>query len=450
VAMIGLAALSIDVGTLYQASTEAQRAADAAALAAARVISLSGITGDPANLSGSWQKICGGANPPAAQAASAVAGQNPIGGLSVPNASITVKVTYSTAVTPAGSADCSSGLDPTFATNPIVTVYVQRKGLPTSFARIWGQTGSSVSATASAEAFNPSGSDPVTPVSPRCVKPWIVPNIDPTGAGGTCTGNCMQFVNNGSIVNGGIAASGIGVIGETFTLVADCNPKPPGSACTLVEPPKANGSLGTGARLDYVPGQVLNPSIAIASGAVSACSDVTVNPYTEAVAGCDQSTVYQCGVTNGNIVDLSENPGPLRNDSVNGAQCLINANASGTVNSGQDVLVQNAYPFQIQAGSNSALLLTTGTTGIAQNSEITSSPSIVSLPIYDNSATLIGPATSQVTIIGFLQVFINWVDGTTNVGEINVTVMNVAACGSTTNPAVTGTSPVPIRLITTP
>ena len=49
VAIIAMAALSIDVISLYLVKEEAQRAADAAALAAARVISISGITGDPSN-----------------------------------------------------------------------------------------------------------------------------------------------------------------------------------------------------------------------------------------------------------------------------------------------------------------------------------------------------------------------------------------------------------------
>src|SRR5579864_7478898 len=61
VAIIAMAALSIDVVTLYLAREEAQRSADAAALAAARVISVSGITGtaDPASDPTSWGKICG-------------------------------------------------------------------------------------------------------------------------------------------------------------------------------------------------------------------------------------------------------------------------------------------------------------------------------------------------------------------------------------------------------
>ena len=79
VAIIAMAALSIDVVTLYLAREEAQRSADAAALAAARVISISGITGDPTNETSSWSTVCGGSSSPATQAAQAVAQQNAIG-----------------------------------------------------------------------------------------------------------------------------------------------------------------------------------------------------------------------------------------------------------------------------------------------------------------------------------------------------------------------------------
>ena len=57
VAIIGMAALSIDVITLYLAREEAQHSADSAALGAAKVLSLSGITGDPTNVSGNWGHI---------------------------------------------------------------------------------------------------------------------------------------------------------------------------------------------------------------------------------------------------------------------------------------------------------------------------------------------------------------------------------------------------------
>src|SRR5271166_6412312 len=91
VAMIGMAALSIDIGTLYQAKAEAQRTADTAALAAARMISISGITGDPNNAANSWQAACGTTGT-ATLAATAVAQAQPnfVGGVQ-PS---TIKVTY--------------------------------------------------------------------------------------------------------------------------------------------------------------------------------------------------------------------------------------------------------------------------------------------------------------------------------------------------------------------
>src|SRR5580765_8486769 len=73
VAIIAMAALSIDVIGLYLVKEEAQRSADAAALAAARVISISSLTGDPSDSSTSWQRICGGSTSAATQAATAVA-----------------------------------------------------------------------------------------------------------------------------------------------------------------------------------------------------------------------------------------------------------------------------------------------------------------------------------------------------------------------------------------
>src|SRR6266446_8748773 len=76
VGIIAMAALSIDVGTLYQASAEAQRSADAAALAGAKVLSFSGMTGDPKNTSNQWSSACAAAT----QTAQTVANQNNVGG----------------------------------------------------------------------------------------------------------------------------------------------------------------------------------------------------------------------------------------------------------------------------------------------------------------------------------------------------------------------------------
>ena len=225
VGIIAMAALSIDVGTLYQASAEAQRSADQAALAAAKVLSLSGMTGDPANLSGQWPAACAAAN----QTAQTVANQNTVSG-KVPSS---INVTFL-------STDASNCTAPgAFGVNPMVKVQVVQANLPTYFSRIWGRTGNSVSATATAEVFNPSSSASysasldLVPVQPRCVKPLIVPNLDPDNPVGCEDGGttCQPFVNaDGSIFNPGIRTAGgsaTAVIGETFNLVPDCNSNGP-------------------------------------------------------------------------------------------------------------------------------------------------------------------------------------------------------------------------------
>jgi len=489
VAIMAMAALSIDVITLYLAREEAQRSADDAALAAAKIIALSGITGDPTNSSLDWGAICGpddGVNGLATRVAKAVATQNSIGGQST----ATPTVTYSAGAgySGAGSGDCTSLNSTPFGVNPLVTVSLTRPGLPTFFSRIWGYTGEQVSASATAEAFNPSNSGSagddggvITPVQPKCVKPWVVPNQDPLNPtpnrGNYCNqfggpGACQPIVrpSDGSIVNAGISIGGTGatgVIGETFWLVPDC--QQPGSNCTLLSSgfgfgggpvqPEANysSSFGPGGaqpppNLLYVPGQVTTPVIGIPS-----CTQG--GEFEQAIEGCDAPTNYSCGVpNNGNIVDTTIAPGA---QTTTGVQCLIHqadpSNITGS--SGQDYFgtfaAPNFFPFQILAGSSSPMV----SAGLAAGSPISVSNSIVSLPIYDNTATgnpTLGSnnPSNQVTFVGFLQVFINAVDQS---GDVKVTVLNVAGCGNTnagasTNPngPIVANSPIAVRLITPP
>lgn len=469
VAIIGMAALSIDVITLYLAREEAQHSADSAALGAAKVLSLSGITGDPNNGSGNWGRICGpdnGTNGLATRVAKAIATQNTVGG-AVPT---TINVTYSAGSAPssAGTSDCTPLNVTAFGVNPVVTVQIIRTGVPNFFSRIWGSAGTAVSATASAEAFNPSnsasaGPSGIIPVQPRCVKPWIVPNLDPLNATNCTDINCQPFVNltNGHIINPGISVNGgnaTGVIGERFLLVPDCQrhltanctPQPG----TLANQPTSGSFLPTQPNLEYLPGQTLYPSAAVPSGASAG------SPYEQAIAGCDQTTVYYCGVPsaspigNGpNMVDLTENPAST-DDTTNGVMALIregNPNPNGGQPDGQDSFSPygspSSYPFQIFPGSGNP-------TGLANTIPITASNSIVSVPIYDqvgNTFTTFSPTPVPVTIVGFLQVFINATD---QYGNVDVTVLNVAGCGNgNTTPvgtAITANSPVPVRLITPP
>src|SRR5271156_3886319 len=431
--IVSMAALSIDIGTLYEAKTEAQRAADAAALTAPRVIAIPGITGSNGT---DWGQICGAAGT-ATQAATSIAQQNLIGG----TAAGTVSVNYGAGPGAATNTSCAGIAN--FAVNPVVTVSVQRTNLPVFFARIFslfGSTysGTTVSATATAEAFNPSASDTVgtsgnvIPVQPRCVKPWIIPNMDPA-----TTAPVKTFVTlaNASITNPGISPPG--VIGENFNIAADCQR---GRAnCSggnmLANPP----TTSAGTVVEYIPALVQGTPVGVPS-----CSNA--NPFQEAIGGCDQTTNYACGTLLGTQADLTENPinpGDRTGDTGTATDCLIHSTGGG-----EDQLNAGTFPFQIQAGSDNPLVQSGIVTG---GSNITASSSIVTIPVYDSTVGALVGTQPQVTVVGFLQVFIKDIAG----ANVNVYVLNVAACGNgQTTPVgpnpVTGTSPVPIRLITPP
>jgi hypothetical protein len=428
VAIMAMAALSIDVVTLYLANAEAQRSADAAALAAARILSITGMTGDPTNAptgsgTNAWQSAC----QMATQVATAVAQQNTVGGVALPVGQITV--TYPNN---ADTAACS-GTDPAFGVNPLVTVNVQRTNLPTFFARIWGHRGASVSATATAEAFNSSASNVsgngggggLIPVQPRCVKPLLVPNTDPN------TGSSFIQATDGAIQNSGIqvAGSGPGVIGEPLSLTAACKPGQPNCFnLNLVSPQPANS---------YLP--------ALVAGTPVASMSCATDTYQSAIAGCDQTTVYACGVPGGTQADLTINPNAptaLAGETSTAAQCLINQA------SGFDSLDRTNYPYQIRAGSGNPMVQSGAVTASAV---ITSSNNIATIPVYDNTAAIGAGAQPFVTVVGFLQVFIDDVNGA---GAVDAHILNVAGCGNgaTTPPGtpVAGSSPVPVRLINYP
>src|ERR1700730_902 len=166
-----MAALSIDVVTLYTARSEAQLVADSAALAGARVLANSGMT------SASDSTVGVAAVPLATAVALQVASSNPVGGRNL---------------NPAGA--CPGGeicvsINELAVANPHITVQVQRNDLPTFFARIWGTRTVTVKASATAEAYNPSNVpgtsvNPKLPVAPMCVQPWLLPNISPNPAAG--------------------------------------------------------------------------------------------------------------------------------------------------------------------------------------------------------------------------------------------------------------------------
>jgi len=427
VSLLGMAALAIDVVTLYVARSEIQRAADAAALAGAKAIADSGVTTlspDDPSLAGATTlaQTMATASINAILPYNLVAGNQP--------ALLASPITY-----PASSNPTNS--------NPHITVTLQVTNLPTFFAHIWGRTAVTASASATAEAYNPANiTAAFTPISPGSVKPWLVANLDPRNG----TAAPPQFVNETTWT---IEKN---VIGETFDLTADCQPRgrgPGGRQCNPPNPPTVT-ALNV---VQYVPAQYPDPA-----NPQDACPSTCRGggPYEESIECADPTpyAYYQCGSNNtGTTISWSNavNPSGGGGETATGAQCLIHATGPGG-GQGQDLLTNPAPwpsgPMQITAQS-----------GPLSGQVVSTSSSIVTIPIID-PATVAPARAGPVTIVGFFQAFINGVEpgvpgGDGNAGDVNVTVLNVVGCNpnpSAANPVVggTGTSPVPVRLITPP
>jgi uncharacterized membrane protein len=150
VSVLAITVLALDVVALYVAKDQAQSTADAAALAGAEALANSGTTSAPSTVP--LSTVCNGASGRADLWAQAVVARSPIaGGLA------------------ALTTSCSAPTD----TNPRIQVTVTRNGLPRFFARTGG--GLSASATAIAEAYNPSF-DLKSGIQIQGVKPWLIFN----------------------------------------------------------------------------------------------------------------------------------------------------------------------------------------------------------------------------------------------------------------------------------
>lgn len=418
VSLLAMAALAIDVVTLYVARTEIQRSADAAALVGAKAIADSGLTSvrpgdgnltDAKLLAQSMATAAVLALINATPAVNQVAGSQPtlVGG--VPTYNFTLN------------------------NNPTITVTLQQANLPTFFARIFGQRSATTSATAMAEAYNP-GNLPAnfTPITPRCVKPWLVANTDPTNSG-------APFVDP---TTGTVLANLGALAAQSFELKANCHGGNP--SCT---PPNNTtmSVLASPLGVQYLPALV-TPNLAVDS--CPACADTT-NNFGEGVACCNAAT-YSCGGTVANAFwDSSQNPehGGLTSISATATECLIHASTDAP-DVGQDKL---EYPSGWPSGPPQ---MTAGTANPMKTLVVTTSSSIVTIPII--GVTGFGVNTGPVTVFGFLQAFVNQVDAAPNIGAINITVMNVVGCSQTPNLGIApivggnGASPIPVRLITPP
>jgi len=381
VALLGVAALAMDLAALYMARNEAQRAADAAALAGARAFV------DSSFMSGGVS--AGDAQLRARQEAMKIGEANRVAG-------------QDALITP---GDISFNFSE--PSNPRITVVVQRteasgNPIPTAFARIFGFAFGEVSARATAEVY-PSG---VT-----CVKPWLLPNCDPVHSAPenpNCLGSGGYYVDpaTGAVANPAPYTSG-GAIGQEVTI----KPGLPEDATTagqfhIIQMPQTGTPICPACE---TPG--------------SGGSVVGADAYRRNIACCN-TTPLDCGVNS--VVQLET--GNVAGPTGQGVACMIHQttkNCSGTPDScGQDYLQNpSAYPFDIMGGASNP-------NENLRQEIINSSDSIVTIPLSDGSEGSPGRSGgSTITVIGFMQVFVEKVDASAQ-NTVTGRILNVVGCGS--------------------
>lgn len=369
VALLGLCGLAIDLVSFYTGKSEAQRAADAAALAGASVFAGAGCTSSGA--AGGTDCLSAAITALATQRATAVGTDlhNSIGG--------------QTPTIPAPVYTRGDGNTPTH--DPLITVTASAT-MPTFFMKVFGITSVNVSAIATAEAYNPAGSTTGPPLCTSCLKPFLLPNCDPnhSAAGNTnptCAGGGTQnyFIKpDGTVANPGVYPSG--VIGETWQLhtnqvpshwyevAFDCSQ----SGSNFVQDVQVceTGQFTCGSTLCALDGKKSGPN------GKAVCRLITYDP--------------SCNSQSSTAVDS------------------ITVNGSSTP------------PFTVTAGS--------GNPYFPANSTITQSGSLITVPLFDGHD--IGSGGATVTVVGYMRMFLQSITHSGSDDSIQGVVLDVTSCGS--------------------
>jgi hypothetical protein len=384
VSLLAMAALAIDVVTLYVARSEMQRAADAAALAGAKAFVDSGVT-SLATTDPNYATVQGLAQTMATTTINSTVPQNRI----------------------QGAAPVLVGT-PTFdftrPGDPQVSVTVQRADLPTFFSRIWGRTFSTVTATAVAEAYNPANAAAgYPPIAPKCVKPLLVANRDPASTN--------PFVD--PVTGNPVAAN---VIGEPIKL----------RACAT--PPCAPGVQ----EVTFRPALV-NPGTA--NLCPGACTPSASN-YETSIDCCDSAnppaTLYACGnPVPTTPVDVAMADPQLSVRTNQGLRCVTNHPSEDTLD-----------PTDLSAGTGPARI--TAGSGPQLGNLVTTSRSTATLPIVENPN--VSPARVVGFLQVFVDPVTPGVPTSTPAHILNVVGCGNSPGGG--NPVLGGGySPIPVRLI---
>lgn len=394
--LLAISALAIDLANFYLARAQAQRAADAAALAGASEFVQSGCltTGCSAG---------GGQELPARQQAEAVGNHNYIAGQFAEIKDGDIAFSYPN--------PCE----------PQITVIAGR-AVPTLFAKVFGINTVNINAQATAEAYN-SACGGGAQVAVSCVKPFLVPNCAPVlgnhGANGKCvdpSAGYFFYPGTPGAVNQ-IEQPSNKLIGMKWQLHSEAGP----SQWYLVgfndAPPSSGAALG-----DHI-------------------LQCTAPQY---------SCATKLTTANGNMVGKVTAP----------IEDLIHANGQGlgqgqdsidtTSVSGYGLDGTSVFP--ITGGSNNPKPELVGNIHLTYSQ----SPSVVSIPVYQGGE--LPPGGTDVRIVGYLQVFIQDVIHNGQDDYVDVVILNATPvdCSSGTGSPPPGStvvsssgSTIPIRLIRT-
>jgi len=462
VILLGMCALSIDLVAGYLARVQCQRAADAAALAGAKAFANGcttvGCTSSSPETTLAWQN------------AIAVAAQNPVMGLAPTSKTVSYSFDFSHDVLASGGSG-----------EPQLTVTVHRDSasgdpMPTFFAKIFGIKYMNVSASATAEAFNPGGTG--TNVGVGCVKPFLVPNCDPNFpvAQGDPTENINCPCGSGGLANGD-CAGGPASVGKYMSYYVDPNtgdavhPKDCQWDTTNNDCLPTSGDIGAPWVLHdngNVPSQWLTIAFTSQSGM----------QYSQYIRECAPISVACQGTLNtlnGKKVGPTDSGVDCLIHSCGSAGCSGQCPATGAannlpdgLNNGQDYMCAPyalpgataqsscptstpSSPFTIIAGANNPYGYNAGdqfdlTTG--------ASDSYVNVVLYDGAPLNPGGGTVSVVTKGYMSIFIQDALHNSTYDTVNAVIVQVGGCGSggsvSTTPDVNssgGGSFIPIRLI---
>lgn len=351
-------ALAIDLGSLYVQRSQAQRAADAGALAGAEEFT-GGCALDGSCLGGTVEAA-------ASSQATSVAQQNLIFGR-----------------TPAiqNIAFSAGGGNPT---DPLITVTVQAPAI-TFFLPL--SAGAMISASATAEAYQPSPSGPTFCAS--CIKPFFVPNCDPVHVAplnSNCPTPAGYFFQNGSVVNGS------SVVGEQWQL-----------------------HLQTSGNIQKVASQWLE--VDFDQNALQGCNSTGSQSATDWANSVTQCATNQltCGSKLCTLNGAKVGPN-------NQAVCSLISygTAKGNQCTATDSVSCGNGSCTVQAGSGNPF---SNGGAISPNQ----SAAVVTVPVYDGAMQ---PGGGVVEIVGYMQIFLRDIKHQGQFDNIDAVIMNATTCGS--------------------